>query len=112
MSPSEQVSQIQVVHADREELQAIIDDLIGRRLIACGQLLGPITSSFRWEGSVQREEEWLALLKTSSALVAEVLARVRELHSYEVPEILVMELGDGDPDYLRWVLGETSPARS
>lgn len=104
---AEQICQIQVAHSDREALQAIVDDLLERRLIACGQLVGPITSSYTWRGERQREQEWLALLKTASARAGEVCQRVRELHSYEVPEVLVAGLADGDPDYVRWVLEET-----
>ena len=101
------VCQIQVVHSDRDALQRIVDDLLERRLIACGQLLGPIASSFHWQGALAHEQEWLALLKTASAHAARVQARVRELHTYEVPEVLVSELSGGDPDYLRWVLEAT-----
>jgi len=105
------VSQIQVVHSDRDALRAIVEELLRERLIACGQLLGPIESSFRWEGEIRHEQEWLALLKTASALVGAVRARVRALHSYEVPEILVTEISDGEPDYLSWVLAETGPTQ-
>ena len=99
---------MQVVHSDRAALQAIVDDLLERHLIACGQLLGPISSSFRWQGSLQREDEWLALLKTASSRLQEVLARVRELHSYEVPEVLALDVRDGESSYLGWVLAETA----
>jgi periplasmic divalent cation tolerance protein len=102
-----QVCQIQVAHRDRDALQAIVDDLLERRLIACGQLLGPITSSYRWQGRRECEQEWLALLKTASVRAAAVGARVRELHSYEVPELLVAELSGADADYVRWVLEQT-----
>jgi periplasmic divalent cation tolerance protein len=102
------VCQLQVAHSDREALQAIVEDLLELRLIACGQLLGPVASSFSWRGAREHEQEWLALLKTSSERAGEAAARVRELHSYELPEILVSEISGGDPDYLRWVLESTS----
>ncbi|HTY96612.1 MAG TPA: divalent-cation tolerance protein CutA [Solirubrobacteraceae bacterium] len=105
---AEDVCQIQVSHSDRDALQAIVEQLLEQRLIACGQVLGPISSSFRWEGQVQREQEWLALLKTSAALAEPVCARVAELHPYEVPEILVTELSGGHEPYLRWVLEQTA----
>ena len=82
-------AQIQVSHSDRDALEAIVEQLLQERLIACGQVLGPVSSSFRWEGEVQREQEWLALLKTATALADPVRARVAELHPYEVPEIIV-----------------------
>lgn len=104
------VCQVQVVHSDRGALEAILEDLLQRRLIACGQLLGPIESRYRWHGALEREQEWLALLKTRSGAVEQVLARVRELHSYEVPEILVSEVAGGHEPYLRWVIEQSSPA--
>ncbi len=110
MPSGPQICQIQVAHSDREALQAIVDDLLDRRLVACGQLVGPITSSYSWQGERRREQEWLALLKTASARAVAVRERVRELHSYEVPEVLVAELADADPDYARWVLEATNGA--
>ncbi len=101
------VVQIQVSHSDRTALEAIVQQLLEQRLIACGQVLGPISSSFRWDGEVRREREWLALLKTAAPLAGRVRARVAELHHYEVPEILVTEVSDGHEPYLRWVLEAT-----
>ena len=105
---AEGVCQIQVSHSDRDVLEAIVQQLLDQRLIACGQVLGPVTSCFRWEGEVQREQEWLALLKTSATLASGVQARIAELHPYEVPEILVTDVAGGHPPYLRWVLEQTS----
>ena len=110
MPAAAEICQIQVAHSEREALQAIVDDLLERRLIACGQLLGPVTSSFRWRGSREREEEWLALLKTARSRAPEVCERVRALHSYEVPEVLVTEIAGGEASYLEWVLEQTAPA--
>ena len=102
--------QIQVVHSERAALLAIVEDLLERRLIACGQLLGPISSHFRGQGALQREDEWLGLLKTSREALPAALERVRELHSYEVPEILVFDVAGGERSYLRWVQEETERA--
>ena len=99
----EGICQLQVSHSDREALQAIVEMLVQERLIACGQLLGPLTSTFRWEGEVQHEQEWLALLKTSAAVVDQALARIVQLHAYEIPEILVVRDISGHEPYLRWV---------
>jgi len=101
------ICQLQVSHSDRDELQAIVDALVAERLVACGQVLGPMRSTFRWEGSMQHEQEWLALLKTSEPLVDRALARTSEMHSYEVPEILVTRVIGGHRPYLQWVLEET-----
>jgi periplasmic divalent cation tolerance protein len=105
---SKRVMQIQVVHSDRDALEGIITDLVEERLIACGQVIGPISSTFFWEGSVQRESEWLALLKTSGGVVADLVARLAEAHSYDLPEILVTEVAGGYMPYLDWVEEQTA----
>lgn len=106
--PDRRVLQIQVVHSDRSALDSMIADLVGERLIACGQLLGPIASTFFWDGSVQRAEEWLALLKTSEHAAADAVARIAEMHTYDVPEILVTEVAGGYAPYLDWVVEQTA----
>jgi len=102
------VIQIQVVHSDRDALGSLITELVEERLIACGQVVGPISSTFFWEGSVQRAEEWLALLKTSRVAVDDLVARIAEAHPYDVPEILVTEVAGGYGPYLDWVVEQTT----
>jgi periplasmic divalent cation tolerance protein len=99
----ERLVQVQVVHDDRDALGGMIADLVDARLIACGQILGPLNSTFSWEGSVQSADEWLALLKTRARLVDELVARLVEAHSYDLPEILVIEVAGGYAPYLEWV---------
>ncbi len=101
------VCQIQVSHSDRSALEGLIEQLLERRLIACGQVLGPVHSCYRWEGRVEREQEWLGLLKTAASKAAEVESLLAGLHPYEVPEILVTQVTGGHEPYLRWVLDET-----
>jgi periplasmic divalent cation tolerance protein len=105
---SKRVVQIQVVHSDRDALDGMITELVGERLIACGQVMGPIRSTFFWEGSVHKEDEWLALLKTSDGAVGDLVARLAEVHSYDVPEILITEVAGGYLPYLDWVLEQTA----
>jgi periplasmic divalent cation tolerance protein len=105
---SEPIVQIQVVHDDRAALDTIVGDLVTEKLIACGQIMGPITSTFQWDNAIQREEEWLALLKTSRTAVEKLVARLAEVHSYEVPEILILDVSSGYRPYLDWVIEQTS----
>jgi periplasmic divalent cation tolerance protein len=102
------ICQLQVSHSDREALQAILDALVSERLIACGQLLGPMTSTFHWGGAVHREQEWIALMKTAEARVEAAIERIAQLHPYEVPEIIVTCGIVGHEPYLRWVQDETT----
>lgn len=95
--------QVQVAHDDRAALGAMIDTLVQERLVACGQVVGPIESTYRWEGEVRHEQEWLALLKTAATSARRLVARVAELHSYETPQIIVVEIAGGHGPYLEWV---------
>ncbi len=81
--------------------------MVERRLAACAQVVGPITSTYRWEGKVEEAEEWLVLLKTTADLFDELAAGVREVHSYDVPEIIAVPVQEGSADYLAWITQET-----
>jgi periplasmic divalent cation tolerance protein len=87
--------------------EAIADALVGERLAACVNVLAPMTSTYRWQGAVERDVEHQLLIKTTSERVAAVEARVRQLHTYELPEFIVLPAGGG-ADYLAWVAGSTA----
>ena len=77
------------------------------RLGACAQVLGPITSVFRWEGAVQTEPEWRVEIKTAADRVPALTAHLTERHSYDEPEIIATPITGGSPGYLAWVVDET-----
>jgi periplasmic divalent cation tolerance protein len=77
--------------------------LVEERLAACAQVLGPVSSTYRWEERVERAAEWYCHLKTTLAMLPALQRRIRELHPYEVPEIIAVPILRGDPDYLRWI---------
>ncbi|MFC4589332.1 divalent-cation tolerance protein CutA [Sphaerisporangium corydalis] len=79
-----------------------------RRLAACAQVVAPIASTYWWEGEVQRSDEWLLFMKTTSDRFDDLAAHVRGLHSYEVPEIVAVPLVAGTADYLEWIKRETN----
>ena len=81
--------------------------LVEERLAACGSVVPAVTSVYRWRGTVEEELEALVVLKTTADRVEPLTMRARELHSYEVPEILALPVSDGNPGYLDWVTGET-----
>jgi periplasmic divalent cation tolerance protein len=80
--------------------------LVERRLAACVNVASLGCSIYRWQGKVEEEAEKLLIIKTAQRLFDEVRDAIRELHSYDVPEVLSVDVRDGDPDYLRW-LGES-----
>lgn len=87
----------------RAEAEAIAERLVRRDLAACVQVLGPMTSIYRWEGEVARAEEWLVLAKTTAERWPQVEAAIAEMHSYEVPEIIALPIAAGSEAYLGWL---------
>lgn len=84
----------------------IAQSLVEAQLAGCVQVIGPLTSTYRWRGAVETAQEWLCLVKTSRTLYPKVEAAIRALHTYETPEILAVPVLTGSDDYLAW-LGDT-----
>lgn len=84
--------------------------LVEERLAACMNVVGEIRSIYRWEGEVVEEGESLALLKTTRARTDALEARVRELHAYEEPEVLLLRVTGGSASYMDWVAASVAPA--
>lgn len=103
----EECCEIVVTDADAERLMALTRTLVEERLVACGQHIAPIRSVFRWEGAVQEEAEARVALHTRRSLVDAVVARVVDLHDYDVPCVLALPVLGGNPAYRRWVAAET-----
>lgn len=106
---------VMVACGSQKEARAIAKSLVSRRLAACVQEIGGgIRSTYRWRGKVESAKEFLLLIKTTRKRFAAVSAAIRKLHSYEVPEIIALEVRDGSPDYLRWITNSvsSSPAGS
>ena len=95
--------QVLTTVANREEAESIARALVEQRLAACVQILGPITSVYRWKGEVETAEEWQCLIKTRRGLYPEVERAIRLRHSYEVPEIIATPIVAGNDDYLKWI---------
>jgi periplasmic divalent cation tolerance protein len=83
--------------------------LVGERLAACAQVTGPIESTYRWDGQIETATEWYGHFKTTVARASRLRARLREIHPYDTPEIIVVPIVDGDPDYLRWIEASVAP---
>lgn len=88
--------------ASRDEAARLANLLIDERLAACVQLL-PVESFYRWDGRTQNEAETLLLVKTRAALFDEAIARIRQAHSYTVPEIVALPFSAGFAGYLGWI---------
>lgn len=81
--------------------------LVEERLAACVTVLGAARSTYRWQGAVERADELPLLVKTTAARWPALRERLRALHPYDVPEMLVLRPADGWPAYLDWVRAET-----
>ena len=88
------------------ESGAMAKNLVERRLAACVNVM-PVRSVYRWKGEMSDEEEHLLVIKTRKRRAEKVMAEIRLLHPYEVPEILALPVTAGHLPYLRWVYGET-----
>jgi len=89
--------------SSRDEAQTIAQALIDARLAACVNILGPIDSIYRWKGEVEQAQEFLMLIKTTADRFIAVRDRLRELHSYETPELIQLSIENGLPEYLAWI---------
>lgn len=85
------------------EALRIAEHLLEKKLAACVQVIGPITSTYRWKGKMEQDEEWLCLMKTRKDLYGDVERAIKAVHSYEEPEILAMPVVAGSQGYLSWL---------
>ncbi len=95
------------VTAPPAEAPTLLRRLIEERLVAGGNIIPGVRSMYRWQGEVRDDPEAVLLMETSDERVEAMTARIKELHSYDVPKILTFEPNEGTPDYLRWVEEET-----
>jgi periplasmic divalent cation tolerance protein len=96
-----------VTVGSEEEAGRLGRTLVEERLAACVNVIGPIRSIYRWEGAVREDAEHLLTMKARRADVDALTARVRALHSYDVPEIVALDVTGGSAPYLAWVAAAT-----
>jgi periplasmic divalent cation tolerance protein len=87
----------------QDEAAGIARALVERRLAACVSVLPNVTSTYRWKDAIQSEAEWMLLVKTRPDRFDAVRSAILELHSYELPEIVMIESAGVDPAYRAWV---------
>ena len=91
-----------------EEAAKIAKVLVEERLAACANIVKHIRSVYRWEGKIEDDPEVLMVVKTREALFGALEKRVRELHSYSVPEVIALPIVQGSEAYLKWLEEETA----
>lgn len=88
---------------NRDSAEHFARALLDSRLVACVNIIGPITSLYHWQGVIERDEEYLLLMKTEAAEEKSLIERIEELHPYEVPEVIVLPILGGSSSYLSWI---------
>jgi periplasmic divalent cation tolerance protein len=101
--------QVVTTTSTREEAERIAHRLVTRRLAACVQVGGPISSTYRWQGKLETALEWTCTIKTLRSHFPQVEAAIRELHSYDVPEVLAFPVTAGSAAYLAWLASQVGP---
>ncbi len=106
---STQYLQVQTTTDSRAEAVELARDAVAARLAACGQVSGPIASTYWWEDDLERAEEWLITLKLPAGGYQALADFLAERHSYDEPEITATPIVAGSPGYLGWLSAETRP---
>jgi periplasmic divalent cation tolerance protein len=85
------------------QARRIADALIERKLAACVNIVSGVQSIYRWKGKAEEAEEWMMWIKTTEDAFERVYETIKELHSYELPECMVLAIEGGSPEYLKWI---------
>ncbi len=101
--------QVMTTLGEREDADRIARLVVERRLAACAQVIGPVSSTYWWRGELESATEWLCLIKTERRLYDDIEAAIRSAHPYETPEIIAVPVEAGSDAYLAWLSGEVRP---
>ena len=98
--------QIVTTTETREDAARIAEKVLEKKLAACAQIIGPIQSTYWWKGEIESSEEWLCQMKSRKDLFPKIETAIKDIHSYEVPEIIAIPILTGHQPYLLWMEGE------
>lgn len=102
--------QVTTTTDSRQEAATLAKSAVQERLAACAQLVGPIASTYWWEGEIESAEEWMVVFKTTADSFEDLATLITEVHSYDTPEIIATPVVAGSGDYLQWVSDQTEAA--
>ncbi len=103
MKLSKEFIQITLTVPTEELATEIFTQLLEKRLAGCAQLIGPIVSTYRWQGEIETANEWLCLIKSCIDQYEELEQVIKTIHPYETPEIIVFPIISGSTDYFKWL---------
>jgi periplasmic divalent cation tolerance protein len=101
-----EINLIYMTAGSREEAEAIGRDLVGAKLAACVNIVGGMSSIYRWQNELQMDEEVVMIAKTTAARVEALIERVKSIHSYDCPCILQLPVAGGNQPFLDWIANE------
>jgi periplasmic divalent cation tolerance protein len=104
--------QVQTTTDSRAEAMELAKAAVEARLAACGQVAGPVTSTYWWNDELERAEEWFVFFKLPADRYEALAAFLTERHSYDEPEIVATQFVAGSPSFLGWITDETRPRDS
>jgi len=87
----------------REDAEKIAQTLVEKNLAACVQIMGPITSIYRWQGKIEQAKEWICFIKSTSINYSDLERTITEIHPYDTPEIIAVPITAGSRKYLQWL---------
>ncbi len=91
----------------KSQAEQIADELLFEELAAAIQVIGPVSSRYRWQGAIYKKKEWIVLIKTGDHCEARIKEKIRVLHDYELPGIMKINLDGGEAQYLQWILNNS-----
>jgi periplasmic divalent cation tolerance protein len=101
--------QVFVSCESKEQAKLMVDSLLNDQIIACAQILPGVESFYHWHGQTVQSSECMLLLKSHKNHFKTIEAKIKKLHSYEVPEIIAVPLVNGSTEYLNWINEQTKP---
>ena len=107
MNESSEFRLVYITAGSREEALRVGRALVEERLAACANVRGDVTSVYWWEGKLQEDSEAVLIAKTRAELVERLVAKVREVHSYDCPCVVTLPIQEGYDEFLRWIETET-----
>ncbi|MBO33062.1 MAG: divalent-cation tolerance protein CutA [Rhodospirillaceae bacterium] len=97
-----------VTVSTQDEAKAIATALLNDGLIACANILGAMTSIYRWQGELAQEEEVPLILKSTTELGDRIIEKIKQIHSYESPCVVALNIENGNPEFLNWIQKEVT----